>query len=879
MKVTNKGERFPKGSQYKLLLLVLLFTSPFAAGNSNDDSAKTEHTAPPTVHQSMALTVDEALADFQLPPGYHFEPVLAEPTIEEPVLAVFDGNGNMYVAEMRTYMLDADGSDKFQPVSRVSMHVDTNGDGHYDRSTVFVDKMVLPRMILPLDDRIIIGETNTNDLYAYRDTDGDGVADEKKLWYAGGNRGGNLEHQPSGLIWALDNGIYTTYNDYRLRFTGGVVTKETIPVNNGQWGLTQDDWGKTWWVRAGAEIGPVHFQQHILYGQFHLDDERAPGYKTVWPIDNVPDTQGGRNLLRDDNTLNHFTATCGGDIFRGDRLPEDLRGDLIFAEPVGRLIRRTKINVNDGVTQISNAYPKSEFIRATDPLFRPVNMVTAPDGTLYFVDMYRGIIQESQWTPKGSYLREQIEELGMEKEVGRGRIYRLVHDDFEPGPQPHMLDETPSDWVEHLSHPNGWWRDTAQKLLVLKNDKSVVEALTALASDKDTDVKTRIHALWTLEGMGDLTPDLVIAALDNSNLEIVKTAIRLSEPYLKTNPELLTRTTALLNHPNPSVVIQSILSLKQGEAPDARALALATAEASDSIGVYAITDRAWTDETEDPYLLPMLGADGLKSYRSGRTFYNSVCFACHGNDGKSMVSAGRALAPPLAGSPRVLGNKDASIAIVLHGLQGLVDEVDYHAPMIPMSSYSDEELANVLTYIRNSFGNRSSAIQPADIKAGRTSPKPENGDWTMDSLETELPYLTESTDRFTRRNEWKFTAHTAPELVALALDDNTSTQYEIPRTAYAGHWITIELPATSTINSIIMDSGEDEEVYPQAYEIHVSTDGKDWGEPVFASAGEPIAQMNFEQSVSGKFIRITVTRKQGWRGWVISDLNIFGQEG
>ena len=314
--------------------------------------------------------------------------------------------------------MDADGTGEQEPVSRVSRHEDTDGDGVYDRHTVFADKLLLPRIMLPLDDRIIIGETNTDDLYIYRDSNGDGVADEKTLWFKGGPRGGNMEHQPNGLVWAMDNGIYSTYYDYRLRFgADGKAMKEAIPVNGGQWGLTQDDWGKVWFVNAGNETGPVHFQQHIIYGQFSAPNEHIGQYKVVWPIARMPDTQGGPGQLRPDNTLNHFTATCGQDIFRGDRLPAELRGNLLFAEPVGRLIRRTLITVEDGVTRLANAYEDqhSEFIRATDPLFRPVNMITAPDGTLYIVDMYRGIIQQANWTRKGTYLREQIEAHDLQK--------------------------------------------------------------------------------------------------------------------------------------------------------------------------------------------------------------------------------------------------------------------------------------------------------------------------------------------------------------------------------------------------------------------------------------------------------------------------------
>ena len=167
--------------------------------------------------------------------------------------------------------------------------------------------------------------------------------------------------------------------------------------------------------------------------------------------------------------LNHLTAACGPDIFRGDRLPADLRGDLLFAEPVGRMIRRSKVVVNEGLTQLRNAYPNSEFILSTDPLFRPVNMATAPDGTLYIVDMYHGDHSGIGMDPRGSLPAEKIEQLQLDKITSHGRIWRLVHDGIEPDrTQPRMLDERPPQLVAHLEHPNGWWRDTAQKLLVLR---------------------------------------------------------------------------------------------------------------------------------------------------------------------------------------------------------------------------------------------------------------------------------------------------------------------------------------------------------------------------------------------------------------------------
>ena len=146
--------------------------------------------------------------------------MLSEPHIEEPVACAFDGNGALYVVEMRTYMQDADATGEQEPRSRISRHEDTDGDGKYDKHSVFIDNLLLPRMVLPLDDRIMVGVTNTLDLWTYRDTDQDGVADEKVKVYDGGRRGGNMEHQPSGLIWALDNWIYITYEKPALPVYG-----------------------------------------------------------------------------------------------------------------------------------------------------------------------------------------------------------------------------------------------------------------------------------------------------------------------------------------------------------------------------------------------------------------------------------------------------------------------------------------------------------------------------------------------------------------------------------------------------------------------------------------------------------------------------------
>src|SRR6476469_6064882 len=165
--------------------------------------------------------------------------------------------------------------------------------------------------------------------------------------------------------------------------------------------LTADDDGKMWFINAGGERGPVNFQFPIQYGSLTLDDGFEPGFDTVWPAPGISDMQGGMRRVRQPlGALNHFTATAGADI---------IRGELLFTEPVGRLIRRAKIVKTDGLTQLRNAYPGSEFVLGTDPLFRPVNIRTGPDGTLYVADLYHGIVQEAQFLGgPTSYIRQKI---------------------------------------------------------------------------------------------------------------------------------------------------------------------------------------------------------------------------------------------------------------------------------------------------------------------------------------------------------------------------------------------------------------------------------------------------------------------------------------
>ena len=817
------------------------------------------------------LSPEEQLETFELPPGYRLELVLSEPTIKEPVITVFDGNGRMYVAEMRTYMQDIDGKNQKDPVSRVSMHEDTNGDGKYDRSTVFIDGLVLPRMLLPLDGSLLVHETDTGDINEYWDTDGDGVADKKELFYRGQARRNNLEHQPSGLIWSMDNWMYTTYNAWRIRWTPNGIVKEPTGPNGGQWGLAQDNYGKPWYVNAGGERGPLNFQVPIVYGAFNTPDQFASDYRVVYPLVPIPDVQGGTARFRPNElTLNHFTATCGEEIVRADRLPREMQGDLLFAEPVGRLIRRSKVEVRDGVTYLQNAHPGSEFIRSRDPNFRPVNIANAPDGTVYISDMYRGIIQEGAWVRPGSYLRKVVQQYELDKNFAHGRIWRLVHDSTRKSRPPQMLDRKPSQIVRYLEHRNGWWRDTAQKILILRQDKSVVPQLKRMARSSGSHL-AKIHALWTLEGLGEIDVEFLAGRMKDSHPQVRAAAIRVSESLFKADNNKLSldlKLAALDSDPN--VVIQAMLTMDHLKFDNVDAIIGNTAKNFSSDGVKEFARQILDGGAQGPERVRYTSAQTAQ-LKHGKEIYQELCFACHGDNGKGMMITGtkQRMAPSLYQSQTVTGHPDGLINVILHGLTGPIDGKTYEALMVPMGNNEDKWVADISSFIRNSFGNRGSFVSEQDVARLRTETTGRTTPWTIEELRSTLP------QPIGNRKKWKLTASHNGNKVGEAIDGNRQTRFDTGTPQVPGMWFQIELPEAAEISQITLDTRGSNGDYPRRYEVRVSDDGKNWSEPVAKGRGkEPLTEIFFSP-VNTKFIRITQTGRVNGLFWSIHELGLY----
>ncbi len=889
---------------------------------------------PPIVRQSP----DQEQKLFLLPDGFHIENVLADPAIEDPAGVTFDANGRMYVLEMRSYMQDVAGTGELAPVSQISRWEDTNGDGHYDHHTIFLDHLVLPRIAFPLQDGVLLVlETNNRDLYKYTDTNGDGVADKKELFYPGFGRVQSMEWQPGGLTWALDNWLYSTYNPFRLRIgPDGKVQREETAQNGGQWWSTQDNYGKTWWVDGGGEIGPVNFQEPVQYGAFNVPDNFEPGFQVPWSAPGgLSDMQGGMNRVKvPEGTLNHFTAAAGPAIYRGDRLPKDLVGDLFFEEPVGRIVRRAKVVVTDGLTQLRNAYPNSEFVRSTDPLFRPVTITNAPDGTLYLMDMYTGIIQDAQFVGPGSYLARKVEQYQLDKQHNWGRIWRITYEGMEPNrTRPRMYQETAAQLVGHLTDPNGWWRDTAQEQLVLRQDKSVVPALQTMARTS-TDELARIHAMWTLEGLNALDASLVRTMAKDPDAQIRIQAIRASESLYKGTPgdkSFANDYRAMLKDPDPNVVIQAMLTMNLLQVPQATQLIRQMADTSTVRGIKEIGHQLLEPgnaQGQRPSLADAgttnlnLSIADRRAMNQGDQTFHELCYSCHGTDGKGAPlqggPAGTTMAPPLAGSPRVTGHRNYVISVLLNGLTGPVDGKDYNGGqvMVPMGQNTDEWIADVANYVRNSFGNSGMFITPDDVAAVRAATTRKTP-WTEADLAAVVPTELENSDA------WTLTASDNADAAPTALGGGFLERWDTGAPQKAGMWFQIELPEATQVAEVQIDSAASTMSFnaggrgrggragggagrgaaagrggargaaagrgagrgfarpapatgPIAYKVQTSTDGTTWSAPVAqGDGGTPTTIISFKPATA-KYIRITQTGSSSdAQYWAIQGLRVY----
>jgi mono/diheme cytochrome c family protein/glucose/arabinose dehydrogenase len=535
---------------------------------------------PPVVGDNLAapaLTAEESMKTIVVPPGYRVELVAKEPMIIDPILAEFDADGRMWVLEMPGFAMNMAMDDSREPICRLVVLEDLNDDGTMDKRTVFADGLVLPRAIKPVDGGILVGEPPN--LWLMRDTNGDLVMDTKEVVAnTYGRLEANIEHNANSLVWGLDNWIYTSEHEWHLRFKNGKY--EVMPtLSRGQWGGSIDDAGR---VYRNVNSAPLFVD--FTLARYFTRNPNAPRTRglyepvisiddaEIWPLGPTRGVNRGYRdqFFRPDNTSRILQSAGTPLVYRGDRLPRDMHGNVFVTDSTTNLVHRM-VMVDDGTGRITakNAYEKGEIFASTDERMRPASLTLGPDGTLYIVDMYRGVVQDVAYQTE--YLQEHIRSRKLEMPIGRGRIWRLTHDTTQRDRKPQLSRETPAALVQHLSHPNGWWRDTAQQLIVQRGDKSVVPAVKALFS-KTSDWRTKLHAMGVLDGLDSIDVATVQAALTDASPDVRAWGLRWSERWLaEPGHPLATAALGMINDSN--WIVRRQLAASIGELPAAARVA------------------------------------------------------------------------------------------------------------------------------------------------------------------------------------------------------------------------------------------------------------------------------------------------------------------
>lgn len=533
----------------KTVLLTSLLLALNATAQQGDKEGESQPMLVPKelIPPAPVLTPAEALETFEIKPGFRIEIAAAEPLLETPVAMEFDADGRMWVVEMIGYMLDADGTGEDQPSGRIVVLEDTDNDGRMDKRTVFLDELVMPRAIGLAYGGVLVAEMPN--LWFCRDTDGDLVSDEKTLVADDYIQGDikNPEHNPNGLLWAMDNWIYSANYTTRFRLVDGVWKRESTPFR-GQWGLAQDDEGRLVYNTNSDQLRVDLIPGDYLERNPHFNAGAGRNWRPVpdqstFPIRVNPGiNRGYQPHMLKDGKLSRFTGASGSMIYRGDQFPEEFKGNAFVPEPTGNLVKRNILRDEDGVVRGEFAYPDSEFLASTDERFRPVNLYNGPDGALYLVDMYRGLIQHRIYLT--SYLRKQVEERGLEQPTDHGRIYRIVHEGNPRKTPPKLSEAEDIDLVRHLRHDNGWVRDTAQRLLIERDARQQIPVLREIVSST-SDTLPRIHALWVLEGLGAADARTVAAALRSDDPVVQTQALRVADAVPEVRSALSEQISAL----------------------------------------------------------------------------------------------------------------------------------------------------------------------------------------------------------------------------------------------------------------------------------------------------------------------------------------------
>ena len=579
----------------------------------------------PYGESARALSPQDSLRSYHASEDFHLELFVSEPDVVSPVEMAFDENGRIYVAEMLDYPEDPPPGTPAR--SRIRLLEDTDGDGKIDRSTIFAEHVLEVSGLICWKGGLIVA--SAPDILYMKDTNGDGRADVRKVLYTGFPKV-NPEGRITNPRYGVDNWIYFANSgadgkitspdhperpailvrgaDFRIQPERGLAEAASGTT---QFGLTFDDWGNKFMSQNTTHIRHVIVPRQYLARAPLLEvravfkdisDHGSPDVP-VFPLTKPQAWRRARTELRqqryNENKLNRtervggfFTAATGGTMYSGDAFPPEYVGNVFTGDVNGNLVHRDILTPTGVTFSARRAKEGVEFLASTDVWSRPCNFANAPDGNLYLMDIYRQFIETPESIPEE--IKKSMDFYAGDK---MGRIYRIVpnHPRRQGNLKPNLGSASAADLVKNLANTNGWHRETAQRLLVERQDRAAAPLLQEMARSNAMP-QARLRALWTLEGIGVLAAALVAESLKDNEPHVREHALRLAEPFLNSSKPLADAVLAMSKDQDTRVQFQLAFTL--GEMKDARALAtlaeVAKANAGDTWFRTAVLSSAST---------------------------------------------------------------------------------------------------------------------------------------------------------------------------------------------------------------------------------------------------------------------------------------------
>ncbi len=521
--------------------------------------------------------------------GYRVELIASEPLVNSPVAAEWSATGELFVCEMRGYSEDRDDG-----LSRISRLIDEDDDGVYDHSTVYADGLLWPTAILPYRGGLFVGDAPN--LWYMKDTDGDGVADQKAVVLTGFSVS-NVQGLMNSFRWGLDNRIHVAVGT-----SGGKVRRpdqaesEAVSVRGfdlafdpetfqfsrtsggAQHGMCFDDWGRKFVCSNSDHLQQVMYEDRYLGSgasfvapaarlSIAADGPQAEVFRRSpvepWRILRTklrvagvvggPVEGGGR-------AAGYFTGATGATIYRGDAWPESESATAVIGDVGSNLIHRKRLVGNGVPFQGQRIDQGKEFVASTDNWFRPAQFACGPDGALTVIDVYREVIEHPKSLPP-----DIKRHLDLTAGRDRGRLYRIVPVDYRHRKTGDLSKAGGAELVALLNHPNAWHRETASRLIFERQDRSVVPSLRQLL--RDGTPLGRMHAMYALDGLGELKAGDVVSRLADQHPQVTRHAVRLAEGFSVSDQDVVSALESLVNHPSLEVRYQLAFSLSKFPGP------------------------------------------------------------------------------------------------------------------------------------------------------------------------------------------------------------------------------------------------------------------------------------------------------------------------